>query len=77
MSEAWYKEWCPGCDAINWICNGNENDLSGVDIEAIKCRKCGLIWYLGDPDNLEFDLEMIGSKNIEDLNWEIGLEKPE
>jgi hypothetical protein len=75
MSEAWYKEYCPNCEAINWICNGDESDLTGMDVDGYKCRKCGVIHYLG-PD-YEFDAEMGQWENVEDCNWELGKEIPD
>ena len=77
MSEAWYKEWCPKCDTVNWICNGDESDLSGVDIDGYKCRKCGHIEYLNDDEIYKFDAEFGGWESIEDCNWELGKEKPD
>ena len=76
MRESWYKEWCPECETVNWFCNGDESDLSGIDIEGIKCRACGHIWYLGDQDMYDFDAEMGHWESIEDCNWELGKEKP-
>jgi len=69
MAEAWYKEYCPHCDTCNWICNGDESDLSGVDIEGIKCRYCDMIFPLGEmPCNIT---------DFSDINWEVGLETPQ
>ena len=72
MAEAWYKEWCPKCETHNWICNGDESDISGVDVEAIKCRKCDHIFFLGDVDVTEIKMQILE----EDVNWELGLETP-
>ena len=51
-AETWYRTWCPYCDVGNWHCNGNESDLSGVDVEAIKCRSCGTVYRLGPIDDI-------------------------
>ncbi len=75
MADSWYKEWCPHCNAHNWICNGDETDLSGMDVEGIKCRECGKIFMLGDTDVDEF-LEDFQYEKLEDINWEDGLETP-
>jgi len=75
MAEAWYKEWCPKCETHNWICNGDESDISGVDVESIKCRKCEHIFFLGDIE-IEIKTEISGERPIEDTNWELGLENP-
>jgi phage FluMu protein Com len=74
MPESWYKEYCPKCDTINWICNGDESDLTQEDVDAIKCRKCDHIFSLGEIDDW---MEIYGWKTLEDSNWEIGKEKPE
>lgn len=63
MAESWYKEYCPKCDTVNWVCNGDESDLSGVDIDGYQCRKCGHI-------------ESLGEEIVEPSNWELGLENP-
>ena len=55
MSETWYKEWCPKCETVNWICDGNTMDLSEGDVEAIKCRKCGSIFLLGYEETVDDD----------------------
>jgi len=75
MPESWYKEYCPYCETHNWICNGDENDLSGVDVEGIKCRECGKIFMLGEFDVDEF-LEDFQYEKLEDINWEEGMETP-
>lgn len=74
MTEAWYKEKCPYCNTHNWICNGDESDLTSVDVDGIKCRKCRKIFSLGmdEKDILIF----YGTTNLEDINWEEGLESP-
>lgn len=76
MAESWYKEHCPKCETHNWICNGNEQDLSGIDVEGIKCRKCNKIFMLGDFDVEEF-LKDFQYDKLEDINWELGLENPD
>jgi hypothetical protein len=76
MSESWYKEYCPYCDTRNWICNGDEQDLSGMDVEGIKCRNCDKIFMLGDFDVEEF-LKDFQYEKLEDINWEVGLENPD
>lgn len=76
MSEAWYKEWCPKCETINWICNGDESDITGRDIEGYKCRKCGHIEFFGDDEMYEFEKEMGDWESKEDCNWNLGLETP-
>ena len=75
MVESWYKEYCPKCETINWVCNGDETDITVIDLDGYKCRKCGVIQYLG-PD-YEFDAECGQWESIEDCNWKLGLETPD
>lgn len=75
MTESWYKESCPHCHSTNWVCNGNEMDLTALDIEAIKCRICGKFFWFGFMD--EITMEICGYKSPEDSYWEIGQEAPE
>ena len=74
MSDSWYEEFCPECEAVNWFCNGDESDLTAVDIEAVKCRSCGHIWSVE---------EMVGENDPtpqeereQEWNYEVGLENP-
>ena len=69
--EIWLKEYCPKCNTINWINNGDEGDLTILDIEVIKCRKCNYIFWLGEEE----DFKICGYESIEDCNWEVGKEK--
>jgi len=76
MSEAWYKEYCPKCKTHNWVCNGDETDLSGIDVEGIKCRECGHIWFLDDEEIWEDIKEFTDIEKVEDCFWKLGLETP-
>lgn len=42
----WYEFRCPGCGKTNFINNGNENDLTGCDVEYIQCHSCYTIFDL-------------------------------
>jgi RNase P subunit RPR2 len=77
MAESWYKEWCPKCNTINWWCNGDESNLSGIDVQAFKCRKCGHIHFFGDQEMYEWEAECGAWESIEDCYWELGLEHPD
>jgi len=65
-AESWYKVWCPYCDADNWYCNGNENDITGCDVEAVKCHKCKKLFLLGEPDEILDELRGDGGYIEED-----------
>jgi hypothetical protein len=75
MSETWYKEYCPKCDTHNWVCDGDTTDITGMDIEAIKCRKCHHIFTIADNGETWEELYGEGA-TIEDSNWEEGIEDP-
>ena len=74
--ESWYKTWCPKCETINWFCNGDERDLSGVDIDAIKCRKCKDIYIPGGDVTLEEYMEEFMYDTIDELFVEVGKKSP-
>ena len=54
--ESWYKVWCPYCEQINWICNGNEQDVSGIDIDGVRCLACKKVFMMGLRDKIDIDL---------------------
>ena len=64
--EAWYRTWCPYCEIDNWHCNGNENDLSSLDVEGIKCRRCKQLYRLGVFDEIDEEIRGEGMLVIED-----------
>ena len=75
-AEAWYKIWCPYCGKANWVCNGNEQDITGIDIDGIKCFSCLKEFLIGVKD--EVIIEMNGGEYPAG-NWNIegGREKAE
>jgi len=48
MSESWYRDICPFCGKVNWWSNGDENDLTQMDTEGIKCWSCKKVWSTED-----------------------------
>ncbi len=68
--ESWYRVWCPYCETGNWFCNGNESDLSGIDVDAIKCRSCAKVFLLAPPDPIMDDIR----GDDYELNTEDGIE---
>lgn len=44
---------CPSCSSMNWVNNGDVQDLSGCDIEAITCWSCGESFWLIEPAEVE------------------------
>jgi hypothetical protein len=70
MNEVWNKMPCPICEAINWICLGDTTDLSGADIEAVKCHSCGSVFKTCD------DPDVYAGRPKDDWWTEDGLEAP-
>jgi len=36
----WYEMVCPQCNEHNFINAGDDNDITGIDLEACKCHNC-------------------------------------
>ena len=67
MCEVWYKCYCPKYETINRVCNGDESNLSCIDIIGYKCRKC--------ENTVSFyDMTI---ENYDKDNFESGLEIPD
>jgi len=52
--ETWNTLQCPYCDALNWICQGDINDCSALDIEACQCHKCDKKFWLSEHTKEEY-----------------------
>lgn len=50
MVDVYYRARCPHCGALNWVQEGDINDLSQLDIDSIKCFSCDTIFLLTEPD---------------------------
>ena len=50
--ETWIKARCPVCKSCNWLCEGDMQDCTTVDTEAIECWLCNHQWWR-DPDNVD------------------------
>lgn len=57
MAIKWYSDNCPKCEAENFVCDGNPENLARSDVTGFRCRKCGETWPL--------------NKNIKEImpNW--------
>lgn len=38
--EQWWRAFCPHCDRVNWVCNGDLRDVYQADAEGFSCWKC-------------------------------------
>ncbi len=56
MSDAWYKEFCPECDAINWWTDGNLDDVTIPDTDGIKCRSCAHQWLFEGVEEMHKEM---------------------
>jgi len=43
--ESWVKTHCDKCKSCNWICDGDLQDCTVPDTEAIECWSCGHKWW--------------------------------
>ena len=88
MSERWFKEFCPKCRAVNWVYDGNPDDLTVEDIAAVQCQNCGHRWWTAEELGDEECAALIGVE-VEELpallaaaisdqpfNMVVGLERP-
>ena len=46
MSVQLIDEPCPECGVTCWANNGDTNDLTAPDVDAMRCWKCGHEWLL-------------------------------
>ncbi len=67
-TESWYVIECPYCAKSNAVCNGNEEDLSGVDVEGVRCYSCKEVFILGERDGVMVELH---GGDYPDGNWHI------
>ena len=51
-TESWLKCHCDHCGAVNWYCQGDLSDCTGVDAEALRCHSCKNLNYFLDPTEL-------------------------
>ena len=52
-TETWWRIWCSECDTPNWVCGGDMNDMSQIDIEGFECWKCEHECCLYDEEEQE------------------------
>lgn len=81
FEETWSKLYCPvkTCGAANWICLGDMEDITSVDVEAVNCWACKHKFLRVDRETLmdmyESDLEE--NQTLEDyVHAQDGTESP-
>lgn len=57
--STWYELRCPGCGKSNFVNNGDEQDLTGCDVEWIQCCFCETVFdFEGrSPDEYPVDYD--------------------
>ena len=74
----WISASCSKCNKVNWLCDGDGQDDTREDIEAIECWSCGHKWWR-DPemakDMYEEDDSCTMEEHLENYA-EKGREKP-
>ena len=46
--DTYYKTWCPYCHEANWVNNGDVSDISGTDVERIRCHACKKVFLISE-----------------------------
>jgi predicted nucleic-acid-binding Zn-ribbon protein len=67
----WYEINCSECGAVNWLSGGDPEDLTGADIDGLRCYKCGF----SEVFDHEITYMNNGDYKVEDV-CELGLERP-
>jgi hypothetical protein len=67
--DTWYSAWCPYCKSQNWANNGDETDLTGWDVDALRCWSCKKEFVL-------HDLDVVKVAGEDGLRVEDGLKNP-
>ena len=49
------KIWCPDCDKVFYVNNGNVEDLTGHDIEGVICPHCKVTIPFIDSDVITYE----------------------
>ncbi len=64
--ETWLRIFCPHCDKPNWVCEGNVEDLTGMDPDGFTCWKCHNAVPLHDDYPFDPDEVDTGDEGYED-----------
>lgn len=65
--ELWIRFKCPKCSIYGWLYQGDIEDLTLFDAEAIRCWNCKHAWAR-DPDSemSQEDIEEMAEENNKD-----------
>ena len=64
MIETIYKDYCPKCEAVNFINMGDMEDLTAYEPDGFECHACGHRWLFDEDSPI-----VVGTEN---LDYEIG-----
>ena len=88
MSDTYIKQFCPHCESKNWVCLGDQQDVTSTigDATAIKCWKCGKKFWRDDFVNFSeneyedmvpgWDPSKSTEENLEEVDFKNGEETP-
>lgn len=62
VRSAVYREDCPACGSANYYDAGDPDDLTGVDVEGLRCWSCSHEWLTEGSE----EFTSIEDANIED-----------
>lgn len=63
METMWIQAGCPSCGRKNWICDGDYQDCTYPDTQAIRCFACNTCWWR-DPEFEEFDASDVATTGM-------------
>ncbi len=68
MPETIIKDYCPKCEAVNFLNMGDMEDLTAFEPDGIECHACSHEWLL-DPDSPLADITEscfeVGEKSVD------------
>jgi hypothetical protein len=74
VAESWFNVECPKCGALNWANNGDLEDITALDIEAVECWQCDHVSLI---DEETFAVEVILNGGDHTANVERGRKNPD
>jgi hypothetical protein len=71
MTESWITILCPKCGKKNWVNNGDPEDLTVEDVEAVECWYCDHVHLIDDSDIVtDHEPNIERGRMIPDDPWE-------
>lgn len=80
MMSSWDQTFCSFCQEINWINDGDLEDITKPDIEGVCCHACDKVYLRFDRKELELmygcEVEEYGKKLEDVVFTEYGRKNP-